>query len=53
MMRKFIKDQTGTTSIEYVLIASGIALGIFVTIFAFGGEVANLYDQIGGINLVD
>lgn len=52
-MKKFIQDQSGATSIEYVLIASGIAVGIIVTIFAFGSEVSSLYDQIGGIDFTN
>ena len=31
-VRRFVADETAATAIEYCLIASGIALGIFVAV---------------------
>ena len=36
---RFFADQNGTTSIEYALIAAGIAVAILATINALGGTV--------------
>jgi Flp pilus assembly pilin Flp len=38
----YIKSQSGTTAIEYVLIASGIAIAILASVFAFGDDLEAL-----------
>ncbi len=44
----FISCQKGATAIEYALIATGVSLAIAVSVFAFGDEVAVLYDGLAG-----
>jgi pilus assembly protein Flp/PilA len=43
---RFLTDRSGATSIEYALIASGIALVIMSTVFALGPEVAARYSNV-------
>ena len=45
-LKKFGKDESGTTSIEYGLIAAGIAVAIIVAIFALGDEVKSFFQDI-------
>lgn len=42
----FISCENGATAIEYVLIAAGIALAILAAVFAFGDDLAVLYDGL-------
>ena len=44
---QFLLDETGTTAIEYGLLASGIALAILAGLQALGGTVKSmLFDTI-------
>ncbi len=44
---QFLLDETGTTAIEYGLVASGIALAILASIQALSGAVKTmLFDTI-------
>jgi pilus assembly protein Flp/PilA len=45
-MRSFIGSETGTTAIEYALIATGISIAIVATVEALGGSVSSLYDTL-------
>ena len=45
-VRKFIKDQSGATAIEYGLIAAGIAVAIIGTVFALGEDINTYFQQI-------
>jgi Flp pilus assembly pilin Flp len=43
-------DVSGTTAIEYALMAGGIGLAIISTVFTVGDEVrANFYDKLLGL----
>lgn len=42
----FLDQTSGATAIEYALIASGIALGVMVTIFTLGGQVSGALTAI-------
>jgi pilus assembly protein Flp/PilA len=45
-MRKFMRDESGTTAIEYGLIAGTIALGIILSLTSIKDGYTNLYIQI-------
>ncbi len=45
-LRRFFADQCGATSIEYAMIASGIAVAIATTIVSLGSSVNNLYTSV-------
>ena len=44
----YLKDENGATAIEYALIAAGISLAIVASVFAFGGELNNLFGTLTG-----
>ncbi len=46
LSRRFYKDETGSTAIEYGLIAALIFLGIVVSINTFAGSMAATYSKI-------
>lgn len=45
-IESFRKDERGATAIEYGLIAAGIAVAISVAVFAFGGDLSSLFDDM-------
>jgi len=45
-VQAFKNDEQGATAIEYGLIAAGIAVGISVVVFAFGGDLAQLFSDM-------
>jgi pilus assembly protein Flp/PilA len=48
LARRFYADESGTTAIEYALIAAGIAVAIMTTITSLGTVIkVNLWDKIG------
>lgn len=46
LLSKFLKDETAATSIEYALLASGIALAIITVVRGLGTTVATKYDDV-------
>jgi pilus assembly protein Flp/PilA len=48
LLRTFAADESGTTAIEYGLIAAGIAAAVIATVNSVGSNMkAILYDKIG------
>ena len=47
MISKYLYCQKGATIIEYVIIASGIALVILGAIYAFGGDLGIIFGNLG------
>jgi pilus assembly protein Flp/PilA len=45
-IRRFLRDQSGATAIEYAMIASGIAVAIASTIMSLGTSVKGLYSSV-------
>jgi pilus assembly protein Flp/PilA len=43
----FLRDCSGATSIEYALLASGIAVAIAATVSSLGSVVKNNYTSVG------
>jgi Flp pilus assembly pilin Flp len=46
--RTILRDRAGSTSIEYALIASLIAVAIVVSLEVLSGTVSGLYTMIAG-----
>jgi len=44
--RRFLADRSGTTAIEYAIIAAGVAGAILATITALGGSVTTLWTSV-------
>ena len=47
-LSRLIRDEKGTTAIEYALIAVGISVAILVSVQLVGSDVSALYDRIAG-----
>jgi pilus assembly protein Flp/PilA len=45
-VRRFLRDESGATAIEYAMIASGIAVAIASTIMSLGTSVKGLYSSV-------
>ena len=43
---RFLRNRSGATSIEYAMVASGIALAIIVTVNGLGGAVKGKYTSV-------
>jgi pilus assembly protein Flp/PilA len=47
-IRKFLKDESGATAIEYGLIAALISIAVITGALSVGGSLADLYEMISG-----
>jgi Flp pilus assembly pilin Flp len=45
-MKRFLRDQSGTTSIEYGLIALIVGVGILTAIQLLGSQVAGIFNAV-------
>jgi pilus assembly protein Flp/PilA len=46
--KRFVKDGSGATAIEYGLIAAGIAVAIITAVNAVGTDLGSLFGRISG-----
>lgn len=46
MKDAYVLSKDGATAIEYGLIAAGIAVGISVVVFTFGGDLSTLFEDM-------
>ena len=44
MLARFLRDESGSTTIEYTLIAAGIAIAILTALNALGGSLGGLFE---------
>lgn len=49
IVSRFLGDETGTTAIEYALIAVGISVAIVASVQLVGSNVWALYDSVAGV----
>ena len=49
LLLRFVKEEKGTTAIEYALIAVGISVAILTSVQLVGSDVSALYDRIAGV----
>jgi pilus assembly protein Flp/PilA len=47
MVRKFVRNESGATAIEYALIASLIAVSIITVVQTVGTKVSTVFSEIG------
>lgn len=45
LARRFLADPVGATAIEYALVATIVAVGIFASLQLTGTSIAGLFDQ--------
>ena len=48
MFKNFLRDESGTTTIEYALIAVLVAIAILGSLLAFGASLDNIYEVVNG-----
>jgi len=46
MFARFLTNETGATSIEYAMIASGVAVAIAAAVQGLGSQVNGLYGSV-------
>jgi pilus assembly protein Flp/PilA len=46
MLKKFIRDESGATAIEYGLIAAGIAVAIITVVGGVGGKLNTTFTSV-------
>jgi pilus assembly protein Flp/PilA len=46
LTKRFTKDETGATAIEYGVIAAGISLGIIMVVGALGAQLKTTFAKI-------
>jgi pilus assembly protein Flp/PilA len=47
LLKRFAKDESGATAIEYGLIAAGISVAILAAVQGLGGQLKNTFNYIG------
>lgn len=48
-MFSYLICKKGVTGVEYVLLAAGIAILIMVAVFAFGGDMSGMLDNLSDV----
>jgi pilus assembly protein Flp/PilA len=48
LLARFLADESGSTAIEYTLIAAGIAIAILTAVNALGGSLGGLFETLDG-----
>ncbi len=48
-IQKFKSDVSGSTAIEYGLLASGIAVAIIAAVFHLGSQVSSMYEGFAAL----
>ena len=46
IIRKFLRDESGATAIEYGLIAAGISVAIIATVTSLGGKLVTTFGKV-------
>jgi pilus assembly protein Flp/PilA len=46
LFKRFVKDESGATAIEYGLIAAGISVAIIAVVNTLGGQVQNTFTTV-------
>ena len=47
-LKRFAKDESGATAIEYGLIAAGISVAIITVVQGLGSKLSNTFNNISG-----
>lgn len=45
-LRRFVKDESGPTAIEYGLIAALVGVGIIAALSALGGSLSSIFGRV-------
>lgn len=47
LLKRFVKDESGATAIEYGLIAAGISVAIIAAVQGLGGKIGETFNTVG------
>lgn len=47
IFKRFLKDESGLSAVEYGLLAAGIAVGLYSLIDDIGGSLSSVYVSVG------
>jgi pilus assembly protein Flp/PilA len=47
-LRRFVKDESGLSSVEYGLLAAGIVIGLYAIISGIGTSLRGIYTSVAG-----
>lgn len=53
LFRRFLRDQSGATAIEYAILGTLIAVALAATFGALGGTVGNLFNHGGTTEILN
>ena len=48
LVKRFVKDESGATAIEYGLIAAGISVAIITVVTGLGSKLESTFDSVKG-----
>jgi pilus assembly protein Flp/PilA len=48
LVKRFVKDESGATAIEYGLIAAGISVAIIAAVNTLGGKLTTTFTSVSG-----
>ena len=46
-LKRFLKDESGLSAVEYGLLAAGIAIGLYTIIAGIGTSLRGIYTSVG------
>jgi pilus assembly protein Flp/PilA len=46
LLKRFVKDESGATAIEYGLIAAGISVAIIAAVQSLGGRIGTTFNNV-------
>ena len=47
LFKRFLKDESGLSAVEYGLLAAGIAVGLYSVIHTVGTDLQTIYTAVG------
>jgi pilus assembly protein Flp/PilA len=48
LLKRFAKDESGATAVEYGLVAAGISVAIIAVVNTLGGQLQNTFSNVSG-----
>ena len=48
LIKRFLRNESGATAIEYGLIAAGISVAIITTVASLGGKLNTTFTKVSG-----
>ena len=48
LIKRFLRDESGATAVEYGLVAAGISVAIIAVVNTLGGQLQNTFSNVSG-----